>query len=142
MKLKVTLLIMVVVVAALALAACGGGGAARAPQEAAPAATAEKVEAAAPAGDPAAGQAVFDSNCSACHGAAGEGVTGLGKDMTTSEFIAGKTDAELVDFIKVGRDPSDPLNSTGVAMPPKGGNPSLQDADLFNIVAFIRTIHK
>jgi disulfide bond formation protein DsbB len=142
MKLKSTLLIMVLAAAALALAACGGGGAARAPQEAAPAAPAEKVEAAAPAGDPAAGKEVFVSTCSACHGPAGEGVTGLGKDMTTSEFIAGKTDAELVDFIKVGRDPSDPLNSTGVAMPPKGGNPALKDADLFNIVAFIRTIHK
>ena len=33
--------------------------------------------------------------------------------MTSSEFIAGKTDDELIEFIKVGRDPSDPLNTTG-----------------------------
>ena len=62
--------------------------------------------------------------------------------MTTSEFIAGKTDADLITFIKTGRDPSDSLNTTGVAMPPKGGNPALSDDDLNDIVAFIRTIHK
>jgi disulfide bond formation protein DsbB len=62
--------------------------------------------------------------------------------MTASDFIADKTDAELVDFIKVGRDPSDPLNTTGVAMPPKGGNPALSDDDLLNVVAFIRSLQQ
>jgi disulfide bond formation protein DsbB len=61
--------------------------------------------------------------------------------MTASEFIADKSDDELIAFIKVGRDPSDPLNTTGVAMPPKGGNPALSDEDLQDIIAFIRTIH-
>ena len=93
-------------------------------------------------GDPVAGQALFITSCAACHGIAGEGLPGLGKDMTTSEFIASKTDAELVEFIKVGRDPSDPLNTTGVVMPPKGGNSSLSDEDLYNIVAYLRTIQK
>ena len=93
-------------------------------------------------GDPEAGKELFSGTCMACHGPAGEGVPNLGKDMTTSEFIAGKTDSELVDFIKVGRDPSDPLNSTGVAMPPKGGNPALSDEDLLDIIAFIRTLQK
>ena len=94
-----------------------------------------------PSGDAEAGQEAFATTCVACHGPAGEGVPGLGKDMTSSEFIAEKSDDELVAFIKVGRDPSDPLNSTGVAMPPKGGNPALSDEDLQDIVAFIRTIH-
>jgi disulfide bond formation protein DsbB len=115
------------------LSACGGPPAqSAAPDNSGPAAS----------GDAAAGQKIFSSTCAACHGPAGEGVPGLGKDMTSSEFIAGKTDQELVDFIKVGRDPSDPLNSTGVAMPVKGGNPSLSDQDLYDIVAYIRTIHK
>ena len=92
-------------------------------------------------GDATAGQELFTATCSACHGPEGEGVPNLGKDMTASEFIAGKSDDELIAFIKVGRDPSDPLNSTGVAMPPKGGNPALNDEDLQDIVAFIRTIH-
>lgn len=94
------------------------------------------------AGDPVVGQKLFTGTCSACHGPQGEGIPGLGKDMTTSQFIAGKTDQELLGFIKVGRDPSDPLNTTGVAMPSKGGNPSLSDEDLQNIISYIRTLHK
>ena len=67
---------------------------------------------------------------------------GLGKDMTQSEFIAGKTDEELVEFIKAGRPVSDSLNTTGVNMPPKGGNPALSNEDLYDIVAYIRTLKK
>jgi mono/diheme cytochrome c family protein len=92
-------------------------------------------------GDPAKGQENFTA-CSACHGPTGEGVPGLGKDMTHSEFIAGKTDEELVEFIKTGRPTSDPLNTTGIDMPPKGGNPALSEEDLYDIVAYIRTIHE
>jgi disulfide bond formation protein DsbB len=40
----------------------------------------------------------------------------------------------------VGCSTSDPENTTGVAMPPKGGNPSLSDGDLQNVVAYIRTL--
>ena len=62
--------------------------------------------------------------------------------MTDSEFIAGLSDEELVAFIKIGRTTSDPLNTTGVDMPPKGGNPALNEDDLYDIVAFMRTIHQ
>lgn len=120
------LLLSLLLISVVALTACGGG------ESAAPT----------PAGDPAKGQELFVTSCSACHGPEGKGVPGLGKDMTGSEFIAGKSDTELLQFIKQGRDPSDPLNTTGVAMPPKGGNPSLGDEDLQNIVAYIRTIHQ
>jgi len=125
------------------LAACGGDtGRQRLDGESDSGAAAQAASDQAAQGDAQAGQEKFTSTCSACHGVAGEGVQGLGKDMTTSEFIAGKTDAELVEFIKIGRDPSDPLNTTGVAMPPKGGNPALGEQDLFDIVAYIRTIHE
>ncbi len=126
-----------------ALAACGGGAqrqqadAAPAPQE-----QPEEEVAQAPAGDAAKGEENFVKTCSACHGPEGKGIEGLGKDMTTSEFIAGKSDEELVTFIKTGRSTSDPLNTTGVDMPPKGGNPALNEEDLYDIVAFIRTIHQ
>jgi len=89
---------------ALVLSACGGGD------------QAAQTAAQSP-GDSAKGKELF-TPCSACHGPEGEGVPGLGKDMTQSEFIAGKTDTELVEFLKKGRDAGDPLNSTGVAMPP------------------------
>ena len=127
-----------------AITACGSSstGSQSSSQDTSSQAQAAEEEEAVPSGDPEIGKELFSGTCSACHGPTGEGVTGLGKNMTTSEFIAGKTDSELLDFVKVGRDPSDPLNTTGVAMPPKGGNPALSDEDLLNIIAFIRTIHK
>ncbi len=79
-------------------------------------------------------------SCIACHGADAKGIPGLGKDMTTSDFVRSKSDAELVEFIKQGRAPDDPLNTTGVPMPPMGANPSLTDADLLAIVEFIRSL--
>jgi disulfide bond formation protein DsbB len=91
--------------------------------------------------DAAAGQQLFVSNCSACHGPTGEGITGLGKPLTSSEFIAGLSDEELLAFIKQGRTPDDPLNTSGVVMPPKGGNPALTDEQLGHIIAYIRSIH-
>lgn len=92
--------------------------------------------------DAAIGQELFISTCAACHGSQGEGIQGLGKNVTTSEFVASQSDDELVTFIKNGRDAYDPLNTTGVPMPPKGGNSALSDQDLYNIVTFIRTIHQ
>ena len=142
MKSTSYLIIALILLLTVGLAACGGGDEASSSDTAAQSQSGEEAEAQAePSGDAEAGKEAFASTCSACHGPAGEGVPGLGKDMTSSEFIAEKSDAELVAFIKVGRDPSDPLNSTGVAMPPKGGNPALSDDDLQDIVAFIRTIH-
>ncbi|MEO8084045.1 MAG: cytochrome c, partial [Ardenticatenales bacterium] len=78
--------------------------------------------------------------CAACHGPDGKGVPSLGKNLVTSTFAKDMTDAELVAFLKVGRDTSDPLNTTGVAMPPKGGNPALTDGDLMDIVAYVRQL--
>ena len=93
-------------------------------------------------GDTASGQQLFVTNCGACHGPAAEGLPGLGKPLTTSEFVSGLSDEDLLTFIKAGRLPDDPLNTTGVAMPPKGGNPALTDEQLQDIIAYIRSIHK
>jgi mono/diheme cytochrome c family protein len=92
-------------------------------------------------GDAANGEAIYTSSCSACHAAGAVGVPGLGKSLVGSDFVNGLADSDLVAFISVGRDPSDPANTTGVGMPPKGGNPSLTDADLADIVAYIRSLN-
>lgn len=92
--------------------------------------------------DPVAGKAAYAKTCTACHGPEAKGVPGLGKDLTTSEFVVSKSDAELKEFIITGRPASDPLNTTRVDMPAKGGNPSLTDQDIENIVAFLRSIHQ
>jgi cytochrome c5 len=100
----------------------------------------------APAPAPAAagpdGATLFLRTCSACHGEGGEGVESLGKDMTSSAFIRGKTDAELVAFLKEGRAADHPDNTTMVPMPPYGGNTSLTDDDLQAIVVHMRTLMK
>lgn len=88
------------------------------------------------------GQAKFSTTCTACHGPTGEGVTGLGKSLITSEWTVTISDAELALFLSKGRPTNDPLNTTGIDMPPKGGNPALNDQDLVDIVAYLRSIHK
>ena len=133
--------LLLTLILALGLVGCGGKKEEPAPTPTAAAQAAQQpVAESLPAGDAAKGQEMFKTTCAACHGPTGEGVQGLGKDMTTSEFIGGLSDAELLEFIKVGRAPTDPLNTTGVLMPPKGGNPALTDEQLMDIIAYIRQL--
>ncbi|HLF01470.1 MAG TPA: cytochrome c, partial [Anaerolineales bacterium] len=71
-----------------------------------------------------------------------KGIAGLGKDLTTSAFANSLPDAELILFLTRGRPASDSLNTTGVDMPPRGGNPALTDQDLADIAAFVRTLEQ
>jgi disulfide bond formation protein DsbB len=133
---KKTFLILSLLLLLSILAACGGSDPAPAQQPAA--------QPAAPAvaqGDPAKGKEAF-ATCAGCHGPEGKGVEGLGKDMTTSQWIKSQTDEQLLAFLKTGRPASDPLNTTGVDMPPKGGNPALTDAQLLDIIAYIHSIQQ
>jgi len=133
---KKSIWIVVLMIALLALAACGGGGGSEA--------ASQPAEEAAPVseGDPAAGKEQFDMVCFACHGPGGEGIEGLGKPFTTSTFLKEKSDEEMVEFLKVGRPSSDPLNTTGIDMPPKGGNPALTEDQILDIIAYVRTLQE
>jgi len=90
--------------------------------------------------DARAGEEVYRAACFACHARDGEGVPGLGKPLANSELIAGMTDDELARFIVVGRGTTDPANTSGIAMPPRGGRPNLSDADVYDVVAYLRTL--
>lgn len=116
---------------ALILAACGGGSSDDGGSD---------TTAATGGGssDPVAGATVYSGTCSACHGPNLEGIDGLGKPLAPSAFVAANTEDELVAFIKVGRPTSDPANTQGVDMPPKGGNPSLDDQDLHDVSAYLK----
>lgn len=122
------------------------------PLTAAPIAVAAPTEAdkakalAAAGGDPelaewiAHGGALFAASCASCHGKDAHGMPGLGKDLTTSPFVKSLDDDGLLAFLMKGRDPSDPLNTTKIAMPPKGGNPALSEDDLLDIIAHLRSL--
>ena len=86
------------------------------------------------------GEALFKFSCPACHGQDAKGLPGLGKDITSSPFMDGLSDRELAEFIKVGRAADDPMNTTGVAMPPKGLNSSLSDDEMMAIVEYMRSL--
>lgn len=139
---KFTILLLVIFLVALTAAACGGDEPTPTPEP--PTATPVPAAAAppAPVGDAANGEAIFNQTCIACHGAGGVGVQGLGKPFTTSEFLLTQNDEQLLEFLKVGRAPDDPLNTTGVLMPPKGGNPALTDQQLIDVIAYVRTLHE
>nr|WP_290669257.1 cytochrome c [Ardenticatena sp.] len=148
MRFRHLLTFAALVVLMLALAACGGGNNSSTgnqsttqettSQESAP----QNASSGTTKGDPAKGEQLYAQSCAACHGPDARGIQGLGKNLRSSEFVKGLSDDELVEFIKKGRDTSDPANTTGVAMPPKGGNPSLTDQDLYDIVAYIRSIEE
>ena len=84
------------------------------------------------------GRELFMGTCTACHGPNGEALPNLGKDLAHSEFVKKQTDSQLKMFLMLGRQTWDPLNTTGVAMPGKGGNPMITDDNLKDIVQFLR----
>ena len=86
------------------------------------------------------GRDAYMETCTACHGANGEAKPNLGKALRGSAFIQGKSDSQLLMFLKLGRNTWDAENTTGVAMPPKGGNPMLQDDDLRDIAQFLLSL--
>lgn len=95
--------------------------------------------------DPAkvrAGESSFQTICSACHGFNALGIPGLGKPLIGSEFVNSQTDEELLAFLQVGRAVTDPLNTTGVQMPPRGGNPNFTDDQLLEIISYIRSLNE
>jgi disulfide bond formation protein DsbB len=92
--------------------------------------------------DVAMGARLYAMSCVSCHGADGKGLPKLGKDLRDSAFVMGLDDDELITFLAKGRPTSDPLNTTKVDMPPRGGNPALNEDRLFQVVAYLRWLHK
>lgn len=94
--------------------------------------------------DPAAvkaGKTIFLTVCASCHGPKATGIQGLGKPLVGSAFVNSRTDAQLLAFLQAGRPVDDPLNTTGVVMPARGGRLSLTDTDLGSVIAYIRSLN-
>jgi disulfide bond formation protein DsbB len=128
-----TLWISLVLGVAVLLAACGGSSSVSESEVEEPAYSPEMI---------AEGESLFQQTCSACHGSDGRGLPNLGKDLTASEFVKSMTDTELLTYVLEGRTTDDPLNTTGIAMPPKGGFGFLTESDINSIIAYIRLIEE
>jgi cytochrome c5 len=98
--------------------------AAAAPEAAAPAAGAAIASAAKP--DPAKGKAVYEANCAACHATGVAGAPKAGDKAAWSARLAQGFDGLYKSA----------LNGKN-AMPAKGGNADLSEADLANAVAYL-----
>lgn len=107
------------------------------------------IPAAAIAGDAAAGKVIFDTNCMTCHGMTGSGDGPLAaaldpkpRDLSAGAFKfdtdadgATGTDADLKNVITQGA-------MTFGGSPLMAPWPALSDADLANVIAYLRTLKK
>ena len=91
-------------------------------------------------GDAERGLPIWAGTCASCHGSRGEGLKGSGLAVGGTAFVTERTDEELLAFILAGRSVDAPNNTTGVAMPPRGGNPLSTDQDLLDAIAYMRTL--
>ena len=88
-----------------------------------------------PAGDSAAGKDVFLKKCKTCHGEDGHGNEGMAKLLKTtitpldSDEVQKKSDAEIKQTILEGKGKMKPIKD-------------LTDADISNVIAFVRTLKK
>lgn len=90
------------------------------------------------AGDRERGRQHYQETCAGCHGFAGEGVPNLGLPLVSSPLLLYASDATLLTFLRSGRAADHSDNVTGVSMPPSGGRPDWTDADLADLIAYIR----
>jgi len=86
------------------------------------------------------GRHLYMTNCAACHGDAAQGMPRQGTQLRASKFVASESDGGLVEFLKVGRQPNDPKTVSGLLMPARGGNRTLEDDDLAAIAAYLRRV--
>ena len=79
------------------------------------------------------GDAIYHETCVACHGEDGRGTVPGAPDFTAKGGPLSKPHAVMMDHIKNG------FHEDGVplAMPPKGANPDLTDADLEDVHAYL-----
>ncbi len=88
------------------------------------------------------GQKIYTVSCATCHGPGGMGLPHQGAPLAASAFVSMGTDQQVMQMIKIGRTPEDPKSVMHLPMPAKGGYSNLTDANLHDVVAYIRTLEK
>jgi mono/diheme cytochrome c family protein len=93
-----------------------------------------------PLEDVEAGRESFQIYCASCHGMDAAGIEGLGVNLLTSSYSQHVNDETLLAFIIEGRPAWHPENKTGLTMPARAGFPRLTDAEIYQIIAYLRDI--
>ena len=78
-----------------------------------------------------AGRQIFETDCAACHGLAGEGYDKLGANLVKSRYVEAEPTV-LVAIVTSGKQ-----GTVGV-MPALGGQPQLSDAEIAAVLTYIR----
>lgn len=80
------------------------------------------------------GEAIYNQTCIACHGSDGKGKVPGAPDLTNADGPLSQPDEVLLRHITEGfKSPN-----SAMAMPPKGGNPSLTESDVQSVLKFMR----
>jgi mono/diheme cytochrome c family protein len=87
------------------------------------------------------GRQLFQQSCASCHGANAQGLPHQGLPLDSSAFIAGQTDDGMLEFLRHGRQPTDPLSKLNLIMPARG-SPPLRDNDLQLVISFLREVQR
>ena len=85
------------------------------------------------AGSGLSGREIYDQTCVACHSEDGKGAFAGVPDLTDKGGRLSKSESELFTNVMGGfQTPGSPM-----AMPPKGGNSSLNDVDIQNVIKYL-----
>jgi len=85
-------------------------------------------------GNPDNGQQVYEGTCIYCHGGNGKGEIPGVPDFTKKNGPLSESDADLFDHIANGFE----SKGSQMAMPARGGNPALTDAEIRDVLAYLR----
>lgn len=84
------------------------------------------------------GKTLFERTCVACHGANGKGTIPGVPDLTAAGGRLAQPDSVLrMHVLKGFQTPG-----SAMAMPPKGGNPNLSEADVATLVDYMKSTFK
>jgi mono/diheme cytochrome c family protein len=97
------------------------------------------VDEAPPTADAGRGAELFAANCAGCHGADGKGMPELGVTLVDSQYTASLDNAQLIEFLKVGRMPGQPGSIRDGVMP---GFAYLPAEELDAIAAYVKALHR
>lgn len=87
------------------------------------------------------GKGWFGLTCVTCHGPNGDGINNLAPSLRDSEFLKTADPVAINLLIRRGRLATDPANKSGKPMPPRGGDVTLTDEKIADLVAHVMTLH-